>query len=230
MAILKGFSLSRQIAFILVVFALWSVISGAWYVCGVRGLCAVKAEAHNGIAHEVETDTVALSVTQAPLMIAFERSGAAGEIFVMLLVAFVLGALLGRILAAPRTPEQLPLVFQLPEGNNPRTGLAERVGVPTHVSVFTKKTALVAASAPPPAPETTPVLASATNKPILMPAPLEKDRLLSSSLMGTAPTSKPIINTAVQKTHSEQLKVHDQNKERPKVRFNTSWSNPYRGK
>ncbi len=220
MAILKGFSLSRQIAFIIVVFVLWSVISGAWYVCGVRDLCAIKAEAHNGVVHETEADISTLSVTQAPLMIAFERSGAAGEIFVMLLVAFVLGALLGRILATPRSAEQLPLVFQLQDGKNTRTGLSERadlserVGVPTHVSAFTKKTALVAASAPSPAPEQTPVMTYATNKPILMPAA----------------TSKPITNTEVRPTHNDQPKAHDQNKERPKVRFNTSWSNPYRGK
>jgi hypothetical protein len=243
---LKKLPVARHVAFVLVVFALWSVIGTAWYVCGVRGLCTLEAEANSAIN---ETDiNSALSVTQVPLMTAFERSGAAGEIFVVLLIAFVLGALLGRILATSKTAEQLPLVFELQNGNM-RTGLAERVGAPTHVSAFTKNATLAAASATAYAAKPASFATPTVSAPILMPAMSETERTQrSQSLVGTAtlekiektaardlpqvaqPEPRPILQTSVPKVSSGQGQPKAENRERPKVRFNTSWSNPYRGK
>src|SRR3989344_2745603 len=85
------FSLARMkplhaVVGIVAVFLLWSAVSIGWYVCGVNSLCAINAEATE------------LTDTQAPLAVGYDRAGAAGEIFVMLMIAFTLGALLGRVL------------------------------------------------------------------------------------------------------------------------------------
>lgn len=162
-------SVRTQVLLVLVVFVFWCALSMSWYVCGVRNLCAIQAEAHSDIIRSGVVES--LAITQSPLAVIYERAGSAGEIFIMLLIAFVLGGLLGRILATSGEnreskaveKQQTPLIFHLPAASE-KPQLATRVGTPSHISVFTKQTA------------------------------------------DTITTTK----------------------ERPKIRFNTSWSNPYK--
>lgn len=143
-------SVRAQVLLMLVVFIFWCALSMSWYVCGVRNLCAIQVEAHSDITRSVGES---LSVTQSPLAVIYERAGSAGEIFIMLLIAFVLGGLLGRILATPREnreskdveKQRPPLIFHLPAASE-KPQLETRVGTPSHISAFTKQAAEIASA------------------------------------------------------------------------------------
>jgi hypothetical protein len=140
---MKKMTTMHYIVGILVVFAVWSALSTAWYVCGINNLCNNQAHAHEAVLEETT-----LADTQAPVAIAFDRSGAAGEIFVMLMIAFVLGALLGRILTASRNTSSTPSVFHMPSSPQKLALNAPRVGTPVHISEFTKSPTLASKSKP----------------------------------------------------------------------------------
>jgi hypothetical protein len=89
------FSLKAKIAFIILVFLAWCLMATAWYVCGVNNLCTESLA--SAVTAETLTEvTIQFSDSQLPLGAVYDRSGAAADILIMLLVAFVLGALLGR--------------------------------------------------------------------------------------------------------------------------------------
>lgn len=221
------FSTKHYIVAVFIVFSLWCAIATAWYVCGINNMCVINAEAHGGTIHDTPadaesheiivdpagTDGIPLTNTQAPLMEGFDRSGAAGEIFIMLMIAFTLGALLGRILAnAGRTETASQMT--LPLAAEP----APRANTPMHVSEFTKNIPRppVVILTPPPKPEFHHVASTPTTvrPPIIIvqkPTPI---------IHLGANTPKPAIAPAT----SASAKTP----ERPKVKFNTSWSNPHR--
>lgn len=208
----RTFSTKHYIAAVFVIFALWCAVSTAWYVCGVNNMCAIQAEAKGMTADPAGTDGIPLAATQAPLMDGYDRSGAAGEIFIMLMIAFTLGALLGRILANSGRAEtasqlKLPLASEA----------APRVGTPMHISEFTKHVPKPPILVATPKPEfhhavsTPPVV----RPPIIIaqrpsaPTPVIH---LAASMPKPAAPSTPIAKTP----------------ERPKIKFNTSWNNPNR--
>lgn len=133
---LHQISIGKQISFILGVFFLWIIVASAWYVCGINNLCdaATQAAEEADIVYEIT-----LSDSQLPVSMAYDRGGAAADIFIMLLIAFVLGTLLGRILSAPKALAVPPL-FSLSSGTE-KEALPERAGIPAHISEFTRKTA-----------------------------------------------------------------------------------------
>lgn len=209
---------------IVAVFLLWSVISMGWYVCGVYSMCSVNAEAHDGITHDDAGAAAAhaLAETQAPLAVGYDRAGAAGEIFVMLMIAFTLGALMGRILgvmgSAPAISFEHTKVAPLRERVGAPTPLEAERGTsprpltgPVHISELTKRAPRPAAWTKPIAPTTAPVAVR-----VAAPAPV-------IHLPPQAPIMqiKPPAYTAPKPPAPKAP-------ERPKVRFNTSWSNPDR--
>ena len=191
------FSLARMkplhaVVGIVAVFLLWSAVSIGWYVCGVNSLCAINAEATE------------LTDTQAPLVAGYDRAGAAGEIFVMLMIAFTLGALLGRVLGIAGSA-QMPSMLE-----TKIAPLHERISAPVHISELTKH-------APRPPMQASPRMSVST----LTPAPIIQLPSAASRppIIQIKPPTKPTLETPAQK-----------NMERPKIRFNTSWSNPVRDK
>jgi|CXWL01.1.fsa_nt_gi hypothetical protein len=189
----------RGMAGILIIFALWCGLSVAWYVCGVNQMCNISASAQENVSVQTtETGEFVLTKTQVPAIMAYDRSGAAGQIFVMLMIAFTLGALLGRILAAPRE-EESSSAMRLPVETE-KIQIPERVRSPVHISEFTRNMPRA------PIPNPQPIQA----KPLITPPP----KPISAPIILPSPTPAPTIAAKTP--------------ERPKVRFNTSWSNPNR--
>src|SRR3989344_2798103 len=188
---------------IVTVFLLWSAVSMGWYVCGVNSLCSINAEATDAVAGE-GSEVLGLADTQAPLVAGYDRAGAAGEIFVMLMIAFTLGALLGRVLGIAGSA-QMPSMLE-----TKIAPLHERISAPVHISELTKH-------APRPPMQANPRLPVST----LTPAPIIHLPSAASRppIIQIKPPAKPALETPAQK-----------NMERPKIRFNTSWSNPVRDK
>ena len=208
-----NFSTKQYIVAIFVVFALWCVIASAWYVCGVNNMCAIQVEAHSAVVDPGGTDDIPLANTQAPLMDGYDRSGAAGEIFIMLMIAFTLGALLGRILAnsgrdVTTFTTSVPAVESAP-----------RIGTPMHISEFTKNTPKppIMVSAPTPKPE---FRHTANTQPVARPPIIIAKKPMPAPIIHLgANTPKPAISAPTPILKSP---------ERPKIKFNTSWSNPVR--
>lgn len=272
---LHRISIGRQIAFIVAVFIIWCGISAAWYVCGVNDLCGPTAQAAE--SQEVSF-AVQLSDSQLPLTVAYDRAGAAADIFIMLLVAFVLGALLGRILSLPRSVLTVPPLFMLQSGTG-KEQIPERIGTPIHISEFTKKVSLTSSiqkpittmhAAPKPA-STLPIITEAlklakADAPTIVLGPTKTSASAPSIAKqapavttpktpapffvpksAPAPTIKPVSNTNTDKPTTTKMaptftankpalapaeapkSVQGKEPERPKLRFNTSWNNPYRG-
>ncbi|MBI4067983.1 hypothetical protein HY413_01075 [Candidatus Kaiserbacteria bacterium] len=210
----RNFSTKQYVVAIFIVFALWSAIATAWYVCGVNNLCAIQAQAKEMTADPADTNGIPLADTQAPLIEGYDRSGAAGEIFIMLMIAFTLGALLGRILANSGRTETVSQMT-LPIATEP----APRVGTPTHVSAFTKNIPRppVITPTPPPKPE----FRHAATAPAMRPPIVIAHKSPPTPVIHLgANTPKPAIGPA--------LSTSTKNPERPKIKFNTSWSNPVR--
>lgn len=219
---------------ILLAFAVWSAVSMGWYVCGIKDLCSV-AEAQDTVAYED-----GLVETQAPVAIGYEKSGAAGEIFVMLMIAFTLGALLGRTLATSASTEETQSetktnetpVIHLPAAaknvspplqavcvtpSPVHTSMREigpqpSTGGPVHISELTKRVPRPPVQVNLSAPQryATPIRAQNIEKPTPV---LE--------------TRAPIILPKYTPPHTPP---QTKNPERHKIRFNTSWSNPVRNR
>jgi hypothetical protein len=215
MHVSKKSRLFWYIAGIFLAFVVWSVVSVGWYVCGVKDLClhgqGGVAEAQSIVIYN--DGTTDLVETQGPVAVGYERSGAMGEIFVMLMIAFTLGALLGRILAAPKN-----------NGENGETNKMSVISLPgptekTKLSVPVVKPV----SKKPPMPRQTsgPVHISQVTKHVPRP-PVQA----GGSPAHHAQTRSPVILSRQQThpQHPQQPPV--KNPERPKIRFNTSWNKP----
>ncbi|MBI2048679.1 MAG: hypothetical protein HYT30_02015 [Parcubacteria group bacterium] len=226
-------STTRSIVFILSVFAVWTILSIGWYVCGTNHMCDITATAETEVV-------VGLADTQAPVAVAFDRAGAAGEIFVMLMIAFTLGALLGRILAIPRDTdtESSASVAQESERSSPRTG------APVHISELTK--AAIRTPIPMPIPQHTAAPVAISEKKEVSPtvihlggtAPTPHQPAVKQNAWNTPRTTAPIFPpkqaTApvlqIKQTPTLAMQPKPLSSDRPKIRFNTSWSKPAESK
>ncbi|MEK7627939.1 MAG: hypothetical protein AAB421_00780 [Patescibacteria group bacterium] len=97
-------STPQSVGVILITFLAWGAISTGWFLCGVRNLCIAQA-----------AETTISTVTEQPVAEIYTLSGSAGEILIMLLVSFVLGTFLGRLLSIERkaavTEDAPPIVI-----------------------------------------------------------------------------------------------------------------------